>query len=126
MLFELLECIRRRVSSWKWQDMSPVVSSNCVTFRDFNADLYKDTQKSESLFVSAEEHFLIFFLSNSPTYLRSERVIDYVLCNGIDTTIQTYHSNTTSDHLVIVSVIQIKSLDTVIGRNVHWKVVSLS
>ncbi|CAF1265947.1 unnamed protein product [Adineta ricciae] len=96
--------------SWKWDDLSPVISNKCVVFGDFNVDLYKDTQKSELLLAWTDEHFLAPFLPNSRTSLRSDRIIDFAFVKDIDISIQTYQGNTTSDHVPVLSVLSVKTI----------------
>ena len=62
---------------------------------------------------------------DSPTSLRSERVIDFALARGVNLNIQTYAGNTTSDHRPLMSVIPFSTSKKLCGHNVHWKVFSL-
>jgi hypothetical protein len=111
--------------SWNWQDLSPLLNKKCVIFGDFNVDLFKDAQKSEVLLEWADSQFLAPILPDSATSLRSDRTIDYAFTNCLNVKVQTYHGNTTSDHLPILSVVPFKRKQNVVGKNVHWKVFSL-
>jgi hypothetical protein len=94
-------------------------------FGNFNVDLNRDGQKAEYLLAWADDHFLVPLLPDTPTSLRSVRVIDFALACDTDLTIQTYHGNTTSDHLPIISIILMHIKHNGIGKNVHWKVFTL-
>ena len=111
--------------SWSWDELSPFVSNKCVLFGDFNVDLDQDSSKAEKLLRWADKNSLAPFVPNTPTSLRSNRVIDYAFAYGVNINIQTYKSNTTSDHLPIFSVIPFSTKQNLLDINIHWKVFSL-
>ncbi|CAF4427069.1 unnamed protein product, partial [Rotaria sp. Silwood2] len=82
----------------------------------------QDGKKAEILLQWADKQFLAQALPNSPTSLRSDRVIDYAFVRGLNLNIQVYNGNTTSDHFSILSVIPLKVLQQKLGKNTHWKV----
>ena len=73
----------------------------------------------------ADTNFLAPFTPESSTSLRSDRILDYALAAGLSINIQNYGGHTTSDHTPIISIIQTKIKNGIIGKNVHWKVFSL-
>ncbi|CAF4773723.1 unnamed protein product, partial [Rotaria sp. Silwood2] len=107
--------------TWSWDDLSHFLSKKCIIYGDFNVDIMQDGKKAEILLQWADEQFLSQVLPNSPTSLRSDRVIDYALVRGLNLDIQVYNGNTTSDHLPILSVIPLKVLQQKLGKNTHWK-----
>ncbi|CAF4586909.1 unnamed protein product, partial [Rotaria socialis] len=111
--------------SWNWQQISPLLSENCVIYGDFNVDLEQDGSKAVGLLNWADSYFLAPFTPDNPTSLRSNRVIDYAFSNSAKIDIQTYKGNTTSDHYPILSVLSTKIKETVKGQTVHWKVFNL-
>jgi hypothetical protein len=111
--------------SWSWEDLSSFITKKCVVFGDFNVDLNQDTNKAESLLCWADKQFLAPFSPDTPTSLRSNRIIDYAFARGMSVDIQIHRGNTTSDHLPILAIIPTKSIHNNIGKNVHWKVFSL-
>ncbi|CAF3340392.1 unnamed protein product [Rotaria sp. Silwood2] len=82
----------------------------------------QDGKKAEILLQWADKQFLAQALPNSPTSLRSDRVIDYAFVRGLNLNIQVYNGNTTSDHFSILSVIPLKVLQQKLGKNTHWKI----
>ena len=108
--------------SWRWDDLSPFISSNCFLFGDFNVDFDKDKTKAELLLNWADELSLSPFLPEKSTSLRSERIIDFVLSSGCSVCTQTYEGGTSSDHKPIMSIVPIKSNEILFARNIHWKV----
>ena len=111
--------------SWSWEDLSPFLSKKCVIYDDFNVDIEQDGKKAEMFLEWADTNFLAPFTPESPTSLRSDRVLDFVLAAGLSINIQNYGDHTTSDHTPIITVIQTKIKNEIIGKNVHWKVFSL-
>ncbi|CAF1090222.1 unnamed protein product [Rotaria sordida] len=71
----------------------------------------QDRKIAEILLQWADEQFLAQAPPNSPTSLRSDRVIDYAFVRGLNLDIQVFNGNTTSDQL---------------GKNIHWKIRLLS
>ncbi|CAF2066750.1 unnamed protein product [Rotaria magnacalcarata] len=110
--------------SWTWDDLSQFLSRKCVVFGDFNVDIDHNGKKAETLLEWADTNFLASFTPDSPTSLRSARVIDYALASGLSIDIQIYNGNTTSDHTPIISVTPTKIKNKIIAKNVHWKVFS--
>ena len=111
--------------SWSWDALSPFVSIKGILFGDFNVDLDQDSTKAEKLLRWADKNSLAPFVPDTPTSLRSNRVIDYAFVYGVNINIQTYKSNTTSDHLPTLSVIPFSAKQNLLGINIHWKVFSL-
>ncbi|CAF2121007.1 unnamed protein product [Rotaria magnacalcarata] len=111
--------------TWSWDDLSHLLSKKCIVYGDFNVDIMNDGKKADILLKWADDYFLAQALPNSPTSLRSDRVIDYAFVRGINLDTQVYNGNTTSDHLPILSVIPFKVLQQKLGKNTHWKVFSL-
>ena len=111
--------------SWSWEDLSPFLSKKCVIYGDFNVDIELDGKKAEMFLEWADTNFLAPFTPESPTSLRSDRVLDYALAAGLSINIQNYRGHTTSDHTPIISIIQTKIKNEIMGKNVHWKVFSL-
>ena len=60
--------------------------------------------------------------SDSPTFLRSNRIIDYAFTRGISLTLQTCTDNTTSDHMPIIGILKFERKENILGSNIHWKV----
>jgi hypothetical protein len=123
--FRILGVYAPKSKSWSWDDLSPFLSKKCVVYGDFNVDIMKDGKKAEILLQWADDQFLAQAVPNSPTSLRSYRVIDYAFTRGLNLDIQTYDGNTTSDHVPIISIIPLKVLYQKLGKNIHWKVFSL-
>ncbi|CAF4660723.1 unnamed protein product [Rotaria magnacalcarata] len=96
--------------TWSWDDLSHLLSKKCIVYGDFNVDIMNDGKKADILLKWADDYFLAQALPNSPTSLRSDRVIDYAFVRGINLDTQVYNGNTTSDHLPILSVIPFKVL----------------
>ncbi|CAM4827013.1 unnamed protein product [Rotaria magnacalcarata] len=111
--------------SWSWEEISPLITSKCVIFGDFNVDVFQDSNKSEKLLHWADMNSLAPFTPDTPTSLRSDRVIDYALARGVNINVQTYKCRTTSDHLPILSSIPVSIKQNLTDKNVHWKVFSL-
>lgn len=111
--------------SWSWDDLSSYVSNKCVIFGDFNVDISEEGSKAASLLKWTDDQFLAPFIPDSPTSLRSNRIIDFALSSGTALKIQTYHGNTSSDHVPILSVIPFDIKYTTVGKKVHWNVFSL-
>ncbi|CAF1213925.1 unnamed protein product [Rotaria sordida] len=105
--FRLIGVYASDSKTWSWDDLSHFLSKKCVIYGDFNVDIMQDRKKAEILLQWADEQFLAQALSNSPTSLRSDRVIDYAFVRGLNLDIQVFNGNTTSDQL---------------GENIHWKV----
>ena len=110
--------------SWSWDDLSPLITSKCVIYGDFNVDLEKDISKANQLLTWADKVFLAPYAPKSKTSLRSDRILDYALTGGIVIDIQTLPNNTTSDHYPIVSSIP-TNYELRLGRTVHRKVFEL-
>lgn len=110
--------------SWEWQELSQWCVGNCVLFGGFNVDIYLDKKKAEDFLVWADSCALSPFLPNSPTSLRSEKIIDFVLSTEIHVQVQTHESGTASDHKPIIAFIPIQSKVVKEGRNFHSKVFS--
>ena len=111
--------------SWKWEDLSPFLTRQSVILGDFNVDLDQDTEKADSLLSWADDHFLVPYSPDTPTSMRSDRVIDYALASGFKVDIQCFSGNTTSDHIPIISIIPFQTRKPCRGKNTHWKVFSL-
>lgn len=111
--------------SWKWDDISPLITDKCVIYGDFNTDIKADGTKAEALLEWADAHLLAPFLPDSPTSLRSDRTIDFAFSNYFTPDIHTYKGNTTSDHKPILSIVPTKHKENALGRNIHWKVFTL-
>ena len=94
--------------SWSWEDLSPFLSKRCVIYGDFNVDIEQDGKKAEMFLEWADTNFIAPFTPESPTSLRSDRVLDYALAAGLSINIQNYGGHTTSDYTPIISVIQTK------------------
>jgi hypothetical protein len=107
--------------TWSWDDLSPFLSKKCIIYGDFNVDVMQDGTKADSLLQWADDQFLAQAIPNSPTSLRSSRLIDYTFARGLNLDIQTYDGKTTSDHLPIISVIPLKVSYQKLEKNVHWK-----
>ena len=111
--------------SWTWDDLSPLISENCVALGDWNTDLERDSTKAESLLAWADGHSLAPFVPDSATSLRSNRVIDYALSNNSIVEIQAYVGNTSSDHKPILAVLPSHHDKTTNGISTHWNVFTL-
>ena len=62
--------------SWKWEDLSPFLTHQTVILGDFNVDFDQDNEKADSLLSWADDHFLAPYSLDTPTSMRSDRVID--------------------------------------------------
>ncbi|CAF1573779.1 unnamed protein product [Rotaria magnacalcarata] len=91
--------------SWSWDDLSAFVST-------------------DMLLHWVDDQSLAHAVPNSPTSLRSNRVIDYAFIKGLNLDIQVYNGNTTSDHLPVLSVISLNSSQHKLEKNIHWNVFS--
>jgi len=113
--------------TWSWSDLTSIVTSKCVIAGDFNVDLDNDTKASDTLLEWADSCSLAPYLPDSFTSLRSNssRTIDYAFSSGVPLTIQTYEGFTTSDHKPILSTLSCNRKESVTGKNVHWRVLSL-
>ena len=111
--------------SWTWDNLSAIISENCVVLGDWNTDLEQDGTKAECLLAWADELGLAPFAPDSATSLRSNRIIDYALSNKAIIEIQIYVGNTTSDHKPILAVLPSLHDKPTKGVSTHWHVFSL-
>ncbi|CAF1291516.1 unnamed protein product [Adineta ricciae] len=81
-------------------------------------DLEKDGNKAEYLVDWADS----LFLPDCSSSLRSDRTIDYTFSNIPDIEIQRLHTNATSGHFPILSVLSIKLKRLICGKSIHWNV----
>ena len=100
--------------SWAWDDLSPFLSKKCIIYGDFNVDITKGGSPTDTLLDWTDDQFLAQAIPNSPTSLRSSRVIDFELLRGLNIDIQVYGGNTASDHHSLISV-----------AASHWKILWL-
>jgi Reverse transcriptase (RNA-dependent DNA polymerase)/Endonuclease/Exonuclease/phosphatase family len=84
--------------SWRWSDLTPFISKQCMVMGDFNIDMETDGDEAEKLLEWMDHCSLGQVAPDSNTSLRSERTIDYALAVGVDLTIQAHDDETTSDH----------------------------
>jgi hypothetical protein len=111
--------------SWTWENLSPLVSSKCAIFGDFNIDIEKDNAKADSLMLWADNHFLTPYVPSLPTSNRSDRIIDFAFSSGFSISIQTHEGGTSSDHKPILSIVPINSKEITFARNIHWNVFTM-
>ncbi|CAF4493110.1 unnamed protein product, partial [Rotaria sp. Silwood2] len=111
--------------SWKWSDMSGLITSHCVIMGDFNVDLEKDGGKAECLLEWMDSYSLVPTVPNTNTSLRSNRIIDYALSSGVDMTVQTYEGDTTSDHKPLLCVLACEGKENKEGCKTIWPIFSL-
>ncbi|CAM4775276.1 unnamed protein product [Rotaria magnacalcarata] len=111
--------------SWNWKDLTNLISNKCVILGDFNVDINNDTQSSEVLLEWADACSLAPCIPDAATSLRSNRIIDYALSNGVPLSIQTYEGGTSSDHKPILSTLSCGRNEQARGKNTHWNVISL-
>ncbi|CAF4346147.1 unnamed protein product, partial [Rotaria sp. Silwood2] len=86
--FRLIGVYAPDSKTWSWDDLSHFLSQKCIIYCDFNVDILQDVKKAELLLQWADEQFLAQALPNSPTSLRSDRVIDYAFVRGLNVDIQ--------------------------------------
>lgn len=108
--------------TWDWDQLSAFITESCVLFGDFNVDLERDREKSDKLLRWADSHSLAPFVPSTPTSRRSDRVIDYAFSNGPAVLLLAHACNTTSDHLPIISSVQIDAGKEGMGKSTRWRV----
>ncbi|CAF4724669.1 unnamed protein product, partial [Rotaria sp. Silwood1] len=98
--------------TWSWNSLSNFITDRCSLFGDFNIDLddKADEIAAKDLLNWADLVALAPVLPDSPTSLRSTRIIDYAFTRDTPLTIQTCAENTTSDHKPIICVLNCETL----------------
>lgn len=111
--------------TWKWDDVTPFISRECIMLGDFNVDLEKDGEKADGLLKWMDECCLGPCLPDSNTSLRSDRTIDYALTTGTNITIQTYEGETSSDHKPLLITATCDPIKNDAFAKTNWAVFSL-
>ena len=111
--------------TWKWNDLSPFVSSCCLFMGDFNVDLESDGEKADRLLEWTDSCSLGPVVPESNTSLRSERTIDYIVAAGVELTMQTYEGYTSSDHKPLIAILTCDTKGSVERSRTNWSVFSL-
>jgi len=113
-----------RSKTWSWNTLSSYITDCCSLYGDFNIDLdvKADEKAAKELLSWADLCALAPVVPDSPTSLRSNRIIDYAFTRGIPLTVQTCEDNTTSDHKLIIIVSKCESKESALGSNTHCKV----
>ena len=108
--------------SWRWPDLSPFISRQCVVIGDFNVDLEKDGDKADQMLEWMDTCSVGAILPSTCTSLRADRTIDYALTTGLDMSIQSYEGLTTSDHKPLLGTIAIDEVRKAEGFRTVWSV----
>lgn len=111
--------------TWTWNDLSPLITKNTVTFGDFNVDFDEDGDIATTLLNSGDLVGLAPRLTDRCTSRRSKRKIDYVFTSGINVEIDTYEGETTSDHKPILCTIACEYKETGHISKTLWNVFNL-
>ena len=111
--------------TWKWNDLSPFVSSCCLFMGDFNVDLESDGEKADRLLEWTDSCSLGPVVPESNTSLRSERTIDYAVAAGVELTMQTYEGYTSSDHKSLIAILTCDTKENIERSRTNWSVFSL-
>jgi len=79
---------------------------------DFNVDLEKYGDRTDSVFIWADGCGLASFAPDRYTFLRSKRTFDYAFAFGIEISVQIFEGPTTSGHKPILSVLTCEHRET--------------
>ena len=108
--------------SWRWPDLSPLISKRCCIMGDFNVDIEKDGVAADDLLEWMDSCSLAPYVPHTYTSLRANRTIDYALAKGVDITLQAHEEPTTSDHKPLFCVLACEGKEKMEGSRTIWPV----
>ncbi|CAF4447448.1 unnamed protein product, partial [Rotaria magnacalcarata] len=111
--------------TWNWTDLTTLITHHCMIMGDFNIDIERDGEEADKLLEWVDSCSLMSVIPDSNTSLRSDRTIGYAVTNGMDLTIQTYESDTSSDHKPLLGVFTDEGVPKTVGSRTIWSVFSL-